>query len=205
MLGLGQIFTIFFVTLGPLKLLGPFLQQTHDLEEAALRKIALLAFIIGLASVIIGGYVGSVLAANWSISLPAISIATGLIFFLVAMELVMAPYRAPQIATAAALPSAPIAAALRLTFPLVVTPYGIAALIALLSEKGDAVSDRSIYILLVVVMVLDYLAMFFARQIMRGAVLLILQVLGAVLGVLQVGLAVQIIIHGLRELQVLAS
>jgi multiple antibiotic resistance protein len=54
-------------------------------------------------------------------------------------------------------------------------------------------------------MVLNLLAMVFVRQIMRGPVLLTLQVLGAVLGVLQVGLAVQIIIRALRELQVIAS
>jgi hypothetical protein len=40
---------------------------------------------------------------------------------------------------------------------------------------------------------------------MRGPVLLGLQVLGAVLSVLQVGLAVQIIIRALRDLQVLAA
>jgi hypothetical protein len=49
------------------------------------------------------------------------------------------------------------------------------------------------------------LSMLFIRQIMRGPVLLALQVLGAVLGVLQVGLAVQIIIRALRDLQVIAA
>jgi len=47
--------------------------------------------------------------------------------------------------------------------------------------------------------------MLFARDLVREPVLLILQVLGAVLGVLQVGLAVQIIIRALRELQVLPA
>jgi small neutral amino acid transporter SnatA (MarC family) len=45
--------------------------------------------------------------------------------------------------------------------------------------------------------------MLFVRQILRPPVLLVLQVLGAVLGVLQVGLAVQIIIRALRDLHVL--
>jgi multiple antibiotic resistance protein len=60
-----------------------------------------------------------------------------------------------------------------------------------------------IYLLLLTVMILNLLAMLFVRQIMRGPMLLVLQLLGAVLGVLQVGLAVQIIIRGLRELHVL--
>jgi len=98
-----------------------------------------------------------------------------------------------------------MAASLRLTFPLVVTPYGIAALIALLTGSDDPTTVKEIYIVLVAIMVLNLLAMLFIRQIMRGVTLLILQVLGAVLGVLQVGLAVQIIIRGLRELQVISS
>jgi multiple antibiotic resistance protein len=54
-------------------------------------------------------------------------------------------------------------------------------------------------------MVLNLLAMLFVRQITRGPVLLARQVLGAVLGVLQVGLAVQMIIRAPRELKVITS
>ena len=39
-IGAAEIFVIFFVTLGPLKMLGPWVQRTHDLDEAAVRKIA---------------------------------------------------------------------------------------------------------------------------------------------------------------------
>jgi hypothetical protein len=52
-----------------------------------------------------------------------------------------------------------------------------------------------IYVVLILVMVLNLLAMLFIPEIMRGPILFILQVAGAVLGVLQVGLAVQIIIR----------
>jgi len=203
-IGLGEIFILFFVTLGPLKLLGPFELQTHDLDPAALRAIAVRTFGIGLVAVVVGGYLGTVLAAKWLISEPAILIATGIIFFLVAIPLVMAPYQ-PVHAAPPPLPREPLAASLRLTFPLVVTPYGIAALIALLSVAGDPTMIVGIYVILVVVMVLDLLAMLYIRQIMRGPVLLILQVVGAVLGVLQVALAVQIIIRGLKGLHVLAT
>jgi multiple antibiotic resistance protein len=102
------------------------------------------------------------------------------------------------------LPAKPLMAALKLTFPLAVTPYGIAALIAVLASTSDPQRIRAIYLLLVAVMLLNLLSMVFIRQIMRGPVLLALQVLGAVLGVLQVGLAVQIIIIALRDLQVLS-
>lgn len=203
MLGLGAVFTLFFVTLGPFKLLGPFCQQTQELSRPALRGIALRAFLVGLAAVTLGGWLGTVLAEKWNVSTAAVEIAAGLILLMVAIRLVMAPYEPPQ--AWPPLPASPMAATLRLTFPLIVTPYGIAGLIAVLDlvEGGRAVAG--VYTILVVVMVLNLLAMLFVRQILRGPVLPILQVLGAVLGVLQFALAIQIIIRGLRDLSVLPA
>ena len=102
------------------------------------------AFVVGLVAVILGGYLGTALAAKWSVSTPAIEIAAGLILLLVAVRLVMAPYESPQ--SLPPLPASPMAATLRLTFPL-----------------------------------------------------------WAVLGVLQFALAIQIIIRGLRDLEVLPA
>jgi multiple antibiotic resistance protein len=53
-------------------------------------------------------------------------------------------------------------------------------------------------------MALDLLAMLYARRIMAGATILVLQIFGAVLGVLQVALAVQMILRGLGDLGALA-
>ena len=205
MLGLGAVFTLFFVTLGPLKLLGPYAQQTHELDAAALKTISIRVFIIGLISIMIGGNVGSTLAAKWQISVPAILIATGLIFFLVAIRLVMAEYTSVPPVPPRPLPPEPMAAALRLTFPLMVTPYGIAAVIALLTMADNPERTLAIYIILAVIMVLNLLVMIYIRQIMRGPVLLVLQVVGSVLGVLQVALAVEILIRGGQHLKIFSS
>ena len=115
MLGLGAIFILFFVTLGPFKLLGPFAQQTQQLSAAALRAISVRVFLVGLAAVVFGGYLGTVLAAKWNVSIAALELAAGLILLLVAGRLVMAPYEPPQ--PVHPLPASPMAATLRLTFP----------------------------------------------------------------------------------------
>ena len=47
-IGYGEIFTLFFITLGPLKLLAPFAQQTRGLDPPALRAICLRIFVISL-------------------------------------------------------------------------------------------------------------------------------------------------------------
>ena len=203
MLGLGAIFILFFVTLGPFKLLGPFAQQTQQLSAAALRAISVRVFLVGLAAVVFGGYLGTVLAAKWNVSIAALELAAGLILLLVAGRLVMAPYEPPQ--PVHPLPASPMAATLRLTFPLVVTPYGIAGLIAVLDLEPHGSQALGVHAILIIVMLLNLLAMLFVREILRGPILLILQVLGAVLGVLQFALAIQIIIRGLRDLSVLPA
>jgi len=80
MIGPGEIFTLFFVTLGPEKVIGPFAQQTRALEPAALRGIALRVFVLSLFAVGVGGFFGRHLVHRWHISMPALLISTGIIF-----------------------------------------------------------------------------------------------------------------------------
>jgi multiple antibiotic resistance protein len=202
--GIGAVFILFFVTLGPLKLLGPFAQQTAHLTPHALRAISLRVFVLGLITVLVAGCLGTFLANKWNLSVTALEITAAVILFLVAMRLVMQPYEASP-GQPAPLPQAQGAAVLQLTFPLVVTPYGIAALIAVLDSVIEKRMVGAVYLILVLVMLLNLLAMLFIREIMRGPVLLVLQVFGAILGVLQVGLALQIMIRALRDLNVLAT
>jgi multiple antibiotic resistance protein len=202
LLGLGIVFVLLFITLGPLKLLGPFMQLTRDLDEARMRQLAVRAFVIALIAVLVGGFAGRILVENWQVSVAALTLAAGIMFFLVGLRLVLEQYQ-PVHAAPAPLPEAPMAAALRIAFPMVVTPYGIAALIALLVNSPEAARTAAILAILVGVMVLNLLAMLYVRRIMAGVAILILQIVGAVLGVLQVALAVQIILRGLNDLGVL--
>lgn len=202
MLGPAEIFTIFFVTLGPLKMLGPFAKRTHGIDDATVRRIALLAFVIATAAVVIGAFVGRSLLIDWNVSIAAMTIAAGIIFFLVALKQLLEQYAPEQEAAAAPLPASPFAAAMKLVFPVVLTPYGIAAAIVLLAASHQTQRSEMIIALLAGVMVLNLLAMLFARRILVGPVMLVLQILGAVLGVLQVALSVQFVIGGLQMLGV---
>lgn len=203
MLGPGEIFTLFFVTLGPLKVLGPFAQQMAGVEPAVVRGIAVRVFALSLLAITVGGFLGRLLALNWSISIPALLIATGVIFFLVALRLVLEQYEPQKEHVPIALPADPLAAALKLTFPMVVTPYGIAAVIVLLAATSQTVSKTMLWGVLVVVMGLNLIAMLCAQTVMHGLIVLGMRLLGAVLAVLQVALAVQIVLLALRKLNVL--
>jgi small neutral amino acid transporter SnatA (MarC family) len=207
MLGPAEIFTIFFITLGPLKILGPFAQRTHGLHDTTVRQIAVRAFLIATISAIAGGFLGAVLLANWHISIGAMVITAGLVFLLVGLRQTLEQYEPPHApdANMPALPASPTAAALKLLFPIVLTPFGIAAVIVLLALSTESARTEIIVGMVVAVMLLNLIAMLFARWILVGVTIVILQILGAVLGVLQVGLAVQIILRGLRDLKIISA
>jgi multiple antibiotic resistance protein len=200
---LGQVFTLLFVMLGPLKILGPFAARSHDMEVGAVRKIAFLAFVLALIAVLAGGFIGRGLARSWGISPPVLLLAGGVIFALVGLKLLMEQYESAH--TPPPLPAAPLPAAMQVAFPTIVTPYGIAALIVLLANSHDAARTQGVLAMLGIVMALNLLAMLLARSIMRGVGVVALQLLGAVLGVLQVALAISIILRALYDLKVIGA
>ena len=206
-LGPAEIFTIFFITIGPLKIFGPFVQRTHGLDDTTVRQIAVRAFLMATISAIAGGFLGAALLANWHISIGAMVIAGGLVFLLVGLRQLLEQYEPPHApdANMPALPASPTSAALKLLFPIVLTPFGIAAVIVLLSLSTESGRTEIIIGMVVAVMLLNLIAMLFARKILVGVTMVILQILGAVLGILQAGLAVQIILRGLRELKIISG
>ena len=206
-LGPGEIFTIFFITIGPLKLIGPFVQRTHGLEDAAVRQIAVRAFLMATIAAIAGGFLGATLLANWHVSVGAMVITAGLVFLLVGLRQILEQYEPPHApdTNVPALPAAPTAAALKLLTPLVLTPFGIAAVIVLLALSQDAGRTELIVGMVVGVMLLNLITMLFARKILVGATIVVLQLLGAVLGILQAGLAVQIMLRGFRDLNIISG
>jgi multiple antibiotic resistance protein len=207
MLGPAEIFTIFFITIGPLKIFGPFVQRTHGLDDAIVRQIAVRAFLMAAISATAGGFLGAALLANWRVSIGAMVIAGGIVFFLVGLRQLLEQYEPPHAPdpNMPALPASPTAAALKLLFPIVLTPFGIAAVIVLLALSTDGGRTEIIVGMVVFVMLLNLVAMLFARRILVGATVVILQILGAVLGILQAGLAVQIILWGLRNLKIISE
>jgi multiple antibiotic resistance protein len=210
LIDLGQVFTYFFVMLGPLKALGPFVKMTRGVDEAAARKVALRAFLIATVGGLGAAVVGQNLLKKWSISLAALMLAAGLVLLLVALRQVLAQYAddaSDDVPDSGNAPTAPATlppglAFAPLAFPTLITPYGAAALIVLLAASPDRARDLAILGLFVAVMGVDLLAMWFARPILKHGKA-VLAILGAVLGILQVALAVQILLSAGQLLGVL--
>ena len=198
-IGAGQIFTLLFVMLGPLKMLGPYAKATHTLSPEKLRSVSLKATVIALISLLIGGYIGKFLLGNWGIPLSVLELTSGVVFLIMALIIIFIPRKEEPAGVKANSETEvrPPAVA----FSMIVTPYGVAVVIALLAASVSLHRTLLILGLLVFVLFLDLLAMLYIRQLMGKTGTMIMQMLGAVLAVLQAALAVQMIILALKLLK----
>ncbi len=199
---LAHIFTIFFIMLGPVKLLVPYAQATRNLEANHLRRLSCHAAFWATVIAIAGGYSGSFLLEKWSISVPILMLAAGIILFLVALHIVLPPPAMPGHAdnNIVAIPTV-----MQVVFPMIITPYGMAALIVFLTTSQDTERTLAVLVLVVVNMVLNFLAMTFVRPILKFVTPTGMQIIFSVLGILMVGLGLQIIYESLVSLHIVAG
>jgi multiple antibiotic resistance protein len=195
-----NIFTMLFLMLGPFKILLPFVSLTKDLERNAQVRLATIA--IGVAAIILGiaGLLGRRILDNFGISVPVIALTGGVILFLTALQLVLHSSVVPDKAYARSADKLSGLAVDPLAFPIIVTPYGLAAVIAFttLAQENSSLT-MTIALAITAILAVDWLAMVFAQAILKwlGTAL---KIIAVVLGVVQVALGLQIIVRSLVTL-----
>lgn len=192
----GKIFTIFFIMLGPLRFIDTYTLLTKDVPTDQRKKLALKTGFVAILALLVAGLLGAKLISNWSVMPAALLLAVGLIFFVVAVS----PVIHGEVRHLGKLESlSPDELALH----LVITPYGMAALIVLLSVAHDL--ERVLIILgcLVLVMIINMLFMAFNKPGKESQKSLFAKILSSVLGTMQFALAIQIIISSLNALGII--
>jgi multiple antibiotic resistance protein len=199
-LGLGKIFTFFFLTLGPKAVIAPFARSTARLEPRARRNVALATTGISLLSIVIAATIGVRVLTNWGVSTGALLIAAGIILFLIALDSIREQYEPDDKPAAAPNDEVSIRRlAFRLAFPFVVSPYGVAVVILVLTSRPEFVPVEPIFAMLGGIMLLNLLVMLAANRIAKSPYIApAFAVVGAVLGVLQAALGIQAVLVGLR-------
>lgn len=199
-LGIPEIFTFFMLMLGPIKVLVPFVKMTRDTDTRFRRKLSLMATLISTIGCLVAAFMGQRILKSWHISISALMLAGGIILFLVALQMIMQTYSLPRRnGTTPSTPTLALAVS-PLSFPTIVTPYGIAMLIILMASTQDVIRQAGIIGALLVTMVLNLLTMLFAHRILKVIGVITLQILGSVLGVLQVALGIEIILQTLIKM-----
>jgi multiple antibiotic resistance protein len=206
-LGLSKIFTFFFLTLGPKAVIAPFARSTASLDAERRRQVAFATIGISLLSILVAATIGVRVLTNWGVSHGALMIAAGIMLFLIALNSIREQYVAEEHAPARPVNDVSVRhMAFRLAFPYVVSPYGVAVVILVLTSRPDFVDLTPILAMLGGIMVLNLLAMLAAHRIASSPYIAPgFAVLGAVLGVLQAALGIQAILSGLRLAGVVAG
>jgi multiple antibiotic resistance protein len=194
-----NLFIIFFVTLGPLKVIPTFMQLTRQASPAFKRQLAWRSALIATLVISLVVIIGQNLLQVWQIQLPALMIAGGILLSLVALKLILAQYGAQ-----AQLPPSPdppelSLAVTPLAFPTILPPFGIAialTLVVLSTELG--LRPWIVMLLLLLVMGLNLLSMLAAGPILKFIRPVTLKILGFTLGVMQFALGIQFILVGLE-------
>ena len=196
--GLFNVFIIFFVTLGPLKIVPPFVRLTQNATTKLRQQLAIRSFTISTIVIILVALLSQNILSKWQVRVPSVLIAAGILLFLVSLDMIMSQYKSSK------LPDVPVEPSLNLVinplvFPTILTPYGIALVITLSAIFGKLqLSIVSLIGLLVLVMFLNLMAMLTARPILNFVKPTTLQVIGFVIGVLQLALGIDFILGGIQ-------
>ncbi|WP_315386054.1 MarC family protein [uncultured Stenotrophomonas sp.] len=201
LLALADVFLLFFIMIGPIKAIGAYAAAAQGMESKQWTAVAWKVFAIAVVTTVAAGGLGGAVLHKWHIAPAVLQLAGGLVFLLVALQMVLAQYAAPApTAAPTAAPADGPPPTARLAFPVTLPAYGIAALIVLVALSGS--TERYLWImgLAILVLVLDLLTMLYIRQIVKAVGQLPLQILAAVLGMLQVALALQLITGAVRTI-----
>lgn len=197
--GLFNLFIIFFVTLGPLKVIPTFVHLTHKANRALRWQLAMRSTVVSAVVILLVVLIGNHLLEVWQIQLPALMIAGGILLSLVALQLVLDQYSASR--GEAPSPDNPQLhlAVTPLAFPTILPPFGIAiALTLMIVSTQLGMSPGVVIALLLIVMVLNLASMLAARPIFKFVRPVTLKILGFTLGVMQFALGIQFILTGLE-------
>jgi len=219
---LAYAFTIFLVTLGPIKIVAPFFLMTHSKDQ---RTILVLAFKSTIVATSITLFIAlSVVStmAKWRVSVDAVAIAGGILLLVTSIRTIngftlieppsavsrhnetsVTGYTNPP-ASAVKIPWLGNPVLSPIAIPTIITPIGVVSILCFADAAvGDDVYKFQLIGVLLSVMALNFVAMILARPIMRVVGVSILQTFGWVLSALQAGLAVQLIIAALRHLHII--
>jgi multiple antibiotic resistance protein len=202
-----NLFIIFFVTLGPLKIIPAFVQLTAQADASLRRQLAFRSTLLATVVILFVAIIGQNMVRVWRVQLPALMLAAGILLFLVSLNMVMAQYgamiRTPSTPLSPPSPPSLKAVVSPLTFPTILPPFGIAiALTIVVGVSQLGLNTTPVLGLLLLVMLLNLLGMLAARPILGFLKPVTLQVLGFALAVMQLALGIEFILSGI-ELQAL--
>ena len=197
------IFTIFFMMLGPVKLIPSFAGLTRGADVRFKRAVAIRGAVIASALCAFVALAGGTLLGKYRISIDAVRISGGLVLLIAALQVIFR--KAQSSSPSSGKPTAIQLAVSPVAVPMIVPPAGVAAiLICMRLAPQYPGMTQAVAICLAIMMVLDFLVMYFIDWVMKiPGLTIVLHVLGSVLVFIQASLAIQMILNALKNLGVI--
>jgi multiple antibiotic resistance protein len=199
--GAANILMIFFATIGPIKAAVVYASLTSGTEPAFRRSVAIKTVATATFVCLLFVVAGEFLLQVFHVSLPALKIAGGLILMLVAINMVMGDGSSPADPDGPG-PSTDIAV-FPLAIPMMATPQGIVLITTFAATTTNVSESLTLSGLILGIMAFNLVFLLAADKIIAGIGPSILQVITRILGLLLLGLAVQMMMWGLVDLNLL--
>jgi len=194
------IFTIFFMLLGPVKLIPTFVGLTRGTDGQFKRDVAIRGIVIASVLCAFVALAGGTLLGRYRISLDAVRISGGLVLLLAALQVIFQRAKLPS--PGSGKPTATQLAASPVAVPMIVPHAGVAAILICMGLRSQYPGIvLSVAVCLGIMMVLDFLVMYFIDWVVRTpGLMIVLAVFGSVLVFVQATLAINLMLVALKSL-----
>jgi multiple antibiotic resistance protein len=186
--------------LGPAKLIPSFAGLTRDADGQFKRSVAIRGAVIASVLCVFVALAGETLLGKYRISIDALRISGGLVLLIAGLQVIFG--KGHSSSPALGTPTAIQFAASPVAVPSIVPPAGVVAiLIFMMLAPQYPGMIQAVAICLAIMMVLDFLVMYFIDWVIKTpGLMIVLPVLGSVLVFMQIGLAIQIILVTIKNL-----
>jgi multiple antibiotic resistance protein len=184
---LATLFGLLFVLAGPIKAMPVFRALSAGMERRARSTLALKAAAFGALGIALAAGMAEAMLAKYGVAGPGIAAAAGLLLVLVGVLPILGKDAQPEI------PSPPDA--LSLAFPVLLPPHAFGLILLFCFYLPEKILT---FILLgSALMSMNAVAMMFADAVLKRTGMVPLRLLGAIFGILQVALGMQMLLWSL--------
>lgn len=190
-----KLLPLMFMMMGPIGLIPRFAAVTGQLEPAVVRRLALKVLGYAATAILVAGLLGTGVLTAWGVSRSSLVAAAGLFLLLATIAPTSGPAsggeQQQKPADVMALALSPLA------FPFIVSPHAVGVFVLFCSFAPTLQEKAQLFAVMAGILALDLLAMLGARKFMTVVGMTPLLILGAVFGVLQTALGIELVRLGL--------
>lgn len=189
-----KLLPLLFMMIGPIKLIPAFAMLAGTLEEPMRRRLALRSALFAMLAATLAMLVGYPILSGWGASPASLAAAAGLLLLLASLPQALGREHGPAPTPPSTELQVRAMAVSPLAFPMILPPYAVGVLVLFAAYEPTVDMKLAVIGAVFVLMLLNLVAMIFARQLMGWIGVTTFQVLGAVFGVLQIALAIEMIL-----------